>query len=254
MPNPTSPDPRGRTLVAFDTLLTLALQEQTRRDLDALPGPDELARLYPDTARWDKRLRRALRDRRRARPPAGPRRMTLRRLALVMAVLVLLMTCALATSAEVRYAVRQAVLQWTNRELRLTYATEGAPDPAALTLPEGFSDHYVPEGFVMDEENSFTTQVDFFHKYYAVQDTEKNYSVSCYVIQQNAQIETFDNEHTVYESISINGIEATLGTSTNYDGKISYYLFWNNGLIHCTVHGNLSLDTILEIAEGIAQI
>ena len=251
MPNPTSPDPRGRTLVAFDTLLTLVLQEQTRRDLDALPGPDELARLYPDTARWDKRLRRALRDRRRARPPAGPRRMTLRRLALVMAVLVLLMTCALATSAEVRYAVRQAVLQWTNRELRLTYATEGAPDPAALTLPEGFSDHYVPEGFVMDEENSLDYTDFFFHAYYDSENSYNTYSVTCYTIQPTGQIETFDNEHTVYETIDFHGIEATLGTSSNYDGSTSYYLFWEEDGIHHTVHGNLSLEAIMEIANGI---
>lgn len=252
MPNPTSPDPRGRTLVAFDTLLTLALQEQTRRDLDALPGPDELARLYPDTARWDKRLRRALRDRRRARPPAGPRRMTLRRLALVMAVLVLLMTCALATSAEVRYAVRQAVLQWTDRELRLTYATEGTPDPAALTLPEGFSDHYVPEGFVMDEENSLDYTDFFFHAYYDSENPYNTYSVTCYAIQPTGQIETFDNEHTVYETIDLHGIEATLGTSSNFDGSTSYYLFWEEDGIHYTVHGNLTLETIVEIANGIS--
>ena len=250
MPNPTSPDPRGRTLVAFDTLLTLALQEQTRRDLDALPGPDELSRLYPDTARWDKRLRRALRDRRRARPPAGPRRMTLRRLALVMAVLVLLMTCALATSAEVRYAVRQAVLQWTDRELRLTYATEGAPDPAALTLPEGFSDHYVPEGFVMDEENSLELEDQFFRGYDQPVSGE-NYTISCYVVRDENQISSYDNEHTVYQTIELNGVDAMLGTSSNMDGSTSYYLIWQKDGIHYSVNGELSLEYLLKIAESI---
>ena len=244
-------------VVSFDALLTLALQEQTRRELAALPDAEALQTLYPDTAGWDKRLRRALAERRKsarkaARSAPRVRWMPLRRLVTVAAVLVLVLAGALATSAEVRYAVRHAVLQWTNIDLRLTYDTEGTPAPADLTLPQGYADHYVPEGFVLDEGNSYTTEYDFFHKYLGeIDGVECTYSVICYAIQAQGQVDTFDSEHTVYETVEVNGAEATLGTSTNYDGGISYYLFWERDGIHHTVQGDVPRDMILEIAEEI---
>lgn len=71
------------------------------------------------------------------------------------------------------------------------------------------------------------------------------------MIRPGGQIESFDSEHTVYEMIQVNGIEATLGTSSNYDGSTSYYLFWEDNGIHHTVHGNLAKEEILKIAEAI---
>lgn len=244
-------------VVSFDALLTLALQEQTRRELAALPDAEALQTLYPDTAGWDKRLRRALAERRKlerkaARSAPRVRWMPLRRLVTVAAVLALVLAGALVTSAEVRYAVRHAVLQWTNIDLRLTYDTEGAPAPDDLTLPQGYADHYVPEGFVLDEGNSYTTEYDFFHKYLGeIDGVECTYSVICYAIQAQGQVDTFDSEHTVYETVEVNGAEATLGTSTNYDGGISYYLFWERDGIHHTIQGDVPRDMILEIAEEI---
>ena len=135
----SEPNAGPNAVVSFDALLTLALQEQTRRELATLPDAEALQTLYPDTAGWDKRLRRALAERRKsarkaARSAPRVRWMPLRRLVTVAAVLVLVLAGALATSAEVRYAVRHAVLQWTDIDLRLTYDTEGTPAPADLTL------------------------------------------------------------------------------------------------------------------------
>lgn len=253
----SEPNAGPNAVVSFDALLTLALQEQTRRELAALPDAEALQTLYPDAAGWDKRLRRALAERRKsarkaARSAPRVRWMPLRRLVTVAAVLVLVLAGALATSAEVRYAVRHAVLQWTNIDLRLTYDTEGTPAPDDLTLPQGYADHYVPEGFVLDEGNSYDMEEEFFHGYDRTVNGEKySYSVTCYVIRPSGQIETFDSEHTVYEMIQVNGIEATLGTSSNYDGSTSYYLFWEDNGIHHTVYGNLAKEEILKIAEAI---
>lgn len=253
----SEPNAGPNAVVSFDALLTLALQEQTRRELAALPDAEALQTLYPDTAGWDKRLRRALAERRKleskaARSAPRVRWMPLRRLVTVAAVLVLVLAGALATSAEVRYAVRHAVLQWTDIDLRLTYDTEGTPAPGDLTLPQGYADHYVPEGFVLDEGNSYDMEEEFFHGYDRTVNGEKySYSVTCYVIRPGGQIESFDSEHTVYEMIQVNGIEATLGTSSNYDGSTSYYLFWEDNGIHHTVYGNLAKEEILKIAEAI---
>lgn len=251
----SEPNAGPNAVVSFDALLTLALQEQTRRELAALPDAEALQTLYPDTAGWDKRLRRALAERRKsarkaARSAPRVRWMPLRRLVTMAAVLVLVLAGALATSAEVRYAVRHAVLQWTNIDLRLTYDTEGAPAPGDLTLPQGYADHYVPEGFVLDEGNALVTQTTLLRGYENAAQGQ-SYYIACYAIQPEGQVSTFDNEHTTYETIDLNGKEATLGTSMNYDGSTSYYLFWESEGIHQSVSGNVPLDELLTIAQNI---
>lgn len=251
----SEPNAGPNAVVSFDALLTLALQEQTRRELAALPDAEALQTLYPDTAGWDKRLRRALAERRKsarkaARSAPRVRWMPLRRLVTVAAVLVLVLAGALATSAEVRYAVRHAVLQWTDIDLRLTYDTEGTPAPGDLTLPQGYADHYVPEGFVLDEENALATQTTLLRGYENAAQGQ-SYYIACYAIQPEGQVSTFDDEHTTYETIDLNGKEATLGTSMNYDGSTSYYLFWESEGIHQSVSGNVPLDELLTIAQNI---
>ena len=251
----SEPNAGPNAVVSFDALLTLALQEQTRRELAALPDAETLQTLYPDTAGWDKRLRRALAERRKsarkaARSAPRVRWMPLRRLVTVAAVLVLVLAGALATSAEVRYAVRHAVLQWTNIDLRLTYDTEGTPAPDDLTLPQGYADHYVPEGFVLDEENALATQTTLLRGYENAAQGQ-SYYIACYAIQPEGQVSTFDDEHTTYETIDLNGREATLGTSMNYDGSTSYYLFWESEGIHQSVSGNVPLEELLTIAQNI---
>lgn len=251
----SEPNAGPNAVVSFDALLTLALQEQTRRELAALPDAEALQTLYPDTAGWDKRLHRALAERRKlerkaARSAPRVRWMPLRRLVTVAAVLVLVLAGALATSAEVRYAVRHAVLQWTDIDLRLTYDTEGTPAPADLTLPQGYADHYVPEGFVLDEENALATQTTLLRGYENAAQGQ-SYYIACYAIQPEGQVSTFDDEHTTYETIDLNGKEATLGTSMNYDGSTSYYLFWESEGIHQSVSGNVPLDELLTIAQNI---
>ena len=251
----SEPNAGPNAVVSFDALLTLALQEQTRRELAALPDAEALQTLYPDTAGWDKRLRRALAERRKsarkaARSTPRVRWMPLRRLVTVAAVLVLVLAGALATSAEVRYAVRHAVLQWTDIDLRLTYDTEGAPAPDDLTLPQGYADHYVPEGFVLDEGNALVTQTTLLRGYENAAQGQ-SYYIACYAIQPEGQVSTFDDEHTTYETIDLNGKEATLGTSMNYDGSTSYYLFWESNGIHQSVSGNVPLNELLKIAQNI---
>lgn len=251
----SEPNAGPNAVVSFDALLTLALQEQTRRELAALPDAEALQTLYPDTAGWDKRLRRALAERRKleskaARSAPRVRWMPLRRLVTVAAVLVLVLAGALATSAEVRYAVRHAVLQWTDIDLRLTYDTEGTPAPDDLTLPQGYADHYVPEGFVLDEENALATQTTLLRGYENAAQGQ-SYYIACYAIEPEGQVSTFDDEHTTYETIDLNGREATLGTSMNYDGSTSYYLFWESNGIHQSVSGNVPLNELLKIAQNI---
>ncbi len=233
--------------VSFDTLLTFALLENGERELAAMPTAATLKIQYVDTSAWNARLWAALPCERQTKVSLW----LFRKAVVIVAVIIAMMACALMASAEVRYAVRQAILEWTSVDLTLTYETEGVPDTG--TLPAEFSDHYIPSGFVQDQSNSLDFADAFLHSYSAVtaSDETQCYSVDCYVIQSEGQVERFDNEHTTYSTVLVNNINATLGTSNNENDSTSYYLFWDKDGIHYTVHGNLSLDEILVIASGI---
>ena len=66
-------------------------------------------------------------------------------------------------------------------------------------LPNGYSDHYVPDGFERDYEQGYDNEISFLHAYVDANDKSIFYYVDCAVIQDYGQIVTFDNEHTVYE-------------------------------------------------------
>lgn len=65
------------------------------------------------------------------------------------------------------------------------------------------------------------------------------------------QIETFDNEHTVYTTVKIGDKEATLGTSEIPGQVTCYILIWEDAGVSCTIMGDGSLDELMKVAESI---
>ena len=151
-----------------------------------------------------------------------------------------------AANAELRHAIYTAVIQWLPTEMHLTYETEG---DTLTALPEGFTDRYTPPGFVLDEVQYIDTPEMFFHGYDA--ENGQNYIVSCYAIGPVASEEIMDNEHTVYTETTVNDKPATLGTSSNFDGSTTYYLFWEQDGVACTVVGNVLREELQRVAENI---
>ena len=92
-----------------------------QKELDELPTPAQLKELYPDTSRWDARLQAALHK----------RRSVLKRVLVAALTLVILTLGALAVSADFRK--QELCMEWLLEQ-----------------LPNGYSDHYVPDGFVRD--------------------------------------------------------------------------------------------------------
>ena len=116
-------------------------------------------------------------------------------------------------------------------------------------LPNGYSDHYVPNGFEMDDVQKFERAENFLHVY-SSKETEESYTVRCSIIQPGQQ-SLFDNEHTVYETVKVGEADGVLGTSTDEHGKNVYTLSWEHRGITHTVMGNIPYDEIMKIAEGI---
>ena len=226
-----------RTEVSFDAALMMALRADAQKELDELPTSAQLKERYPDTSRWDTRLKAALHK----------RHPVLKRVLVAALTLVILTLGALAVSADFRKAVYTMIQKFLPIEMQLTYQVDGEP---LEWLPDGYSDHYVPNGFEMDDVQKFERAENFLHVY-SSKETEESYTVRCSIIQPGQQ-SLFDNEHTVYETVKVGEADGVLGTSTDEHGKNVYTLSWEHRGITHTVMGNIPYDEIMKIAEGIS--
>ena len=131
-------------------------------------------------------------------------------------------------------------------EMQLTYQVDGEP---LEQLPNGYSDHYVPDGYERDREQEFERAENFLHVY-SSKESGKGYTVRCSIIQPGQQ-SSFDNEHTTYENVKVGDADATLGTSVGENGDTVYILSWERGGVSNTIMGNISRDEIVRIAENV---
>ena len=196
-----------QTEVSFDTALMMAIHADAQKELNELPTPAQLKERYPDTSRWDARLQAALHK----------RRPVLKRVLIAALTLVILTLGALTVSADFRKAVYTMIQKFLPIEMQLTYQVDGE---LLERLPDGYSDHYVPDGFEMDNAQKFERAENFLHVY-SSKETEESYTVRCSIIQPGQQ-SLFDNEHTVYETVKVGEADGVLGTSTDEHGKNVY--------------------------------
>ena len=226
-----------RTEVSFDAALMMALRADAQKELDELPTPAQLKERYPDTFRWDARLQAALHK----------RRPVLKRVLVAAMTLVILTLGALAVSADFRKVVYTMIQKFLPIEMQLTYQVDGEP---LEQLPNGYSDHYVPDGFERDYEQGYDDAQAFLHVY-SSKKSSIGYTVQCSVIQPGNQA-LFDNEHTTYKIVKIGDVDASLGTSTVESGISVYILNWEQDGIAHMIMGNIPMDEVFKIAESIS--
>mgnify|MGYP001131633898 FL=1 len=227
-----------RTDISFDAALMMALRADAQRELDSLPTPKQFEEIYPDTSQWDERMTEALKKKKH--------HPVLKRVLIAALTLVMLTVGALAVSADFRRAVYTMIQKFLPIEMQLTYQVDGEP---LEWLPDGYSDHYVPDGFERDREQEFESAENFLHVY-SSKGSGKGYTVRCSIIQPGQQ-SSFDNEHTTYENVKVGDADATLGTSVEKNGDTVYILSWEQRGISNTIMGNISQDEIARIAENI---
>ena len=140
-----------RTDISFDAALMMALRADAQRELDSLPTPKQFEEIYPDTSQWDERMTEALKKKKH--------HPVLKRVLIAALTLVMLTVGALAVSADFRRAVYTMIQKFLPIEMQLTYQVDGEP---LEWLPDGYSDHYVPNGFEMDDVQKFEEQKTFY--------------------------------------------------------------------------------------------
>ena len=238
--------------VSFDAALCMALRQQADAEAAAFPTDGELRSLYPDTSGWDKRFFRVLsarkREWRRQAPPAVRCRVRLRNLLVVALLAMLLFAGALAANAEVRGAVYRAVLSWGRREVSLTYEEEGEP---LDSLPENYTDTYIPAGFDRDGVASYATETEAHTQYTGrMYGADRRYSVTLRTVRPD-ETESYTRRGAVYTTLQLDRGQADLGILSGVDGGTDYLLFWEYGGVHHTLEGNLPLDELVRVANGI---
>ena len=226
-----------RAEVSFDAALMMAIHADAQKELNELPTPAQLKERYPDTSRWDARLQAALHK----------HRPVLKRVLVAAMTLVILTLGALAVSADFRKAVYTMIQKFLPIEMQLTYQVDGEP---LERLPDGYSDHYVPDGFERDYEQGYDDAQAFLHVY-SSKKSSIGYTVQCSVIQPGNQA-LFDNEHTTYKIVKIGDVDASLGTSTVESGISVYILNWGQDGIAHMIMGNIPMDEVFKIAESIS--
>ena len=171
----------------------------------------------------------------------------LKRVLIAALTLVILTLGALAVSADFRRAVYTMIQKFLPIEMQLTYQVDGEP---LEQLPNGYSDHYVPDGFERDYEQGYDDAQAFLHVY-SSKKSSIGYTVQCSVIQPGNQA-LFDNEHTTYKIVKIGDVDASLGTSTVESGISVYILNWGQDGIAHMIMGNIPMDEVFKIAESIS--
>lgn len=232
---------------SLQELIRWALAEQTDREIDALPTPAELDEMFPDTARFRRRVFDAVKAQEKAEKRAKRRILPIvKRTLLVAAILAALLFGTLMTNASVRSAVINTIFEWTGRDVGIYFQVEGQP-PAAL--PEDYGPHYIPERFEYQENLSQKNSRGLFYMY-KTQDQQSALIVQIQ-IAENKSFYRIDTGHAVYEKITFEDVPAYLGHAFTEDNKKAYVMIWVKDGVEYNIYGEVSLSDLFEIAENI---
>lgn len=221
--------------IAFDAALLLALQRDAEQEIMALPKPAELKQQYPDTEKWDLRLKNALNRRKRR---------VWKNVFAMAAVVAMLFAGALAVNADFRKATYKMIRNFKKEMLEIVYQVESE---TMENLPDGYGEQYIPDGFELVD--SYEDPRAVVHTY-KDEESGRNCIVVYEVIQEAGQLFTFGTKNSDYSVEWRNGMEF-LQEEYEEDGYRSYTLFWESSGIAHTVMGEMEIDELYRIAESI---
>ena len=234
--------------ISFDEMVRLALQEEERRRWAAYPDRETLRETYGDLSALKARIDATLRAHRLQKEQALPRRVSLRsfkRALILAAILLALFSGIILVSAEIPMKVKQMIVEWTERDVGISYEVEGA---ALQSLPADFGPHYIPEGFEYVEEESIANE-HFIALVYRMDDGRNFLNIWGQVLGYETMIWS-DQENIEYEKIYINDVPISLGTFQEHKG---YKVEWIIDGILCNLYisADISIDEVYKIVENI---
>lgn len=233
--------------VSLRLLLKFCFEQEAQERMESYLSPQELKELYPDMTALDQKVADGIDalQKEEKRQQHRPLRV-LKRTLLVAAVLISIFSCIMLTSAAVRSAIANTVIDWTGRDIGIQFVIEGEPLSA---LPDGYGPHYIPDGFEYNEERSIIRNSITNLEYQSSDDMKM--LIICSAVIQNASQTRMDNEHTVFEMITFQGVEAYVGHWISIDGVEGYKMLWAQDGIENYIYGSVTLSELFKIAENI---
>ena len=233
--------------ISVRLLLKFCLDQDAENRMESYRSPQELKEAYPDMKALDKKVYEGVAALQKEEKihQHKPLRM-LKRTFLVAAILMSIFSCMMLTSADVRNAIVNTIIDWTGRDVGFQFVIEGEP---LSCLPGGYGPHYVPDGFEYQEENSLVEK-SFFELNYMSKDESKILSIGSEVLRNSSQTR-MDNEHTDFEMIRIFDTTAYIGRWTSTNCNEGYFMLWQKDGIVNQIYGNVSFSELLKIAQGI---
>lgn len=234
-------------MVSLQGLLLWAMTERTAREIEKLPSPKELKAMFPDTTQFQKRVLDAVARQEKENRRNGLRALRIAKNVLVAAaILTSLLASTLMVNAQVRAAVVNTIIEWTERAVGVQFEVEGEPMAA---LPEGYGPHYIPEGFIYQAASSWKQQDAFSYGY------EKAGGIGNLSIEASVANGTsgywMDNEQIAYDQITFEGEPAYLGTF--HDGT-GYVMLWVSEGVEVMLYYNDAEATLTELYRIAEQI
>lgn len=161
--------------------------------------------------------------------PQKKRRLTKKTIKILVVAAVLLALAIATTAIAVPLSRRANVTQLPDHGRYEVADPENAPDVDGITA------HYVPEGFVLTEEDEFVKIYEKDNQLFTITKLPLDASIS------------FDTEEYSSESIEINGVK---GVYYQVDAQFSGIIF-NNGEYIFAVDGNISKEELVKIAQNV---
>lgn len=233
--------------VSLYALIQWGLQEHTERQLAALPSPQEVDAVLGDTSDFCRRVLEAVQQLLR-RQRSGKRRLlrAVRKTVVAAALLASLLFCTTMANASVRAAVVNTIIEWTEQAIGIQFEMAGE---SPVMLPENYGPHYIPAGFVFQQDLSWKDSGSFFYVYCS-EDQKSTLSIEA-KIAKNSGGYSMDNEHIDYEKVTCSGVTAYLGTFQEHDG---YVMLWVKNGIENSIYiesRDITLPEVYQIAENI---
>jgi len=224
--------------VEFEKRLTYSLYEAARLDYMNVPSDDELERIVQPSPRFQRRmgalLRNPVRYVKTQNRPVYLR--TLRTVAAVFVVFMMLLASTMVVSPTVRAAVIDFVKSWF--EDRTEYNTPSGP------IGGNWSFNYIPEGFSLVVETKNEIQIFLVYE---------NKASEQIFIEIGAGQEAVDNEHSVSHQTTVNGrlVDVYNAVSAEYNNILVIYDAPTGVIIIVSSH--IAVDELIKIAENIGQ-
>ncbi len=136
--------------VSLWLLMKYAFEQEEEVQFKSYPTPQELKETYPDMSSLKRKVYHGIETlhKEEKRKSWKPKKI-LKRVLLTAAVLTSLFAATMMTSATVRSAVVNTIIDWTGRDVGIQFKIDGEPLPA---LPDGYGPHYIPERFQFEED------------------------------------------------------------------------------------------------------